>query len=585
MDGEGEADSESASFDGAGDRDGGVAFADGEADGHDAAAALALTPRSLAQYQLEALIAEAQPLPPLDDWPFEVWSISEPCIPGAVLALLHGQGVLASVGVPLEPLVRLLATIRDMYWKTNAFHNTYHGLHVAQATALLLHRTGADDPGVLPDLERFALIVAAFSHDIDHPGVGNAFLSAIEDDLALRYNDQSVLENHHAALTCELMRDWEGGTDVMSCLTLPERRRVRQVVIGAILATDMTRHFGVVIPAVKALTLPLCPARDAATGAPRPELAILKDRDRLHEIILHSADLSGQVLPWDISERWSEGIVAEFRAQARLEVAARLPYTTHMHNIDTPLEVSQLQSGFCDYVLAPLWRALADVFPVLGDRVATLEANSARYKAIIASERAAAQERAAAAAAAAAAACQDREREQQRAEQREQRGERERVGSIEKDRERDRDRERERERHTVAIPSGPVHVSSAGPASPLPAGAPAATLARGSRDCSPGTAERAPAAAAATPACSSSSAASVTPVSASGSPLSPDGRVVSAGSGASASSSGTGGKRGGGPPVQPLALPPPVALHDRARSGGLNSGAAASPPSPLRRGP
>jgi hypothetical protein len=87
--------------------------------------------------------------------------------------------------------------------------------------------------------EQFALLLAAFMHDVDHPGVSNAFLSNVEDALALRYNDAAVLENHHAALTCEMMRDAVGGTDVLSPFPLAERKRMRQLVITSILATDM----------------------------------------------------------------------------------------------------------------------------------------------------------------------------------------------------------------------------------------------------------------------------------------------------------------------------------------------------------
>jgi hypothetical protein len=38
----------------------------------------------------------------------------------------------------------------------------------------------------------FAGIIAASIHDIDHPGVNNAFLINTSAAVALRYNDQSV---------------------------------------------------------------------------------------------------------------------------------------------------------------------------------------------------------------------------------------------------------------------------------------------------------------------------------------------------------------------------------------------------------
>ena len=44
-----------------------------------------------------------------------------------------------------------------------------------------------------------AALIAAAVHDVDHPGVSNQFLVAIRHDLAIMYNDISVLENHHVA--------------------------------------------------------------------------------------------------------------------------------------------------------------------------------------------------------------------------------------------------------------------------------------------------------------------------------------------------------------------------------------------------
>jgi hypothetical protein len=40
-----------------------------------------------------------------------------------------------------------------------------------------------------------------------HPGVTNVYLVAVSDPLAITYNDHSVLENMHAAITFEMMRD------------------------------------------------------------------------------------------------------------------------------------------------------------------------------------------------------------------------------------------------------------------------------------------------------------------------------------------------------------------------------------------
>lgn len=55
-------------------------------------------------------------------------------------------------------------------------------------------------------MEIFAVALAAVCHDVDHPGLTNAFLVAASDPISLRYNDKAVLESHHAATAFLTMR-------------------------------------------------------------------------------------------------------------------------------------------------------------------------------------------------------------------------------------------------------------------------------------------------------------------------------------------------------------------------------------------
>lgn len=92
------------------------------------------------------------------------------------------------------------------------YHNRMHASDVLLSMHWLLERAGAK-PGAtaagrqLPwqPLEMLAALFAAAAHDVDHPGVNNPFLSRDLSPLALRYNDKSILENHHAATGFALM--------------------------------------------------------------------------------------------------------------------------------------------------------------------------------------------------------------------------------------------------------------------------------------------------------------------------------------------------------------------------------------------
>eukprot|EP00392_Amoebophrya_sp_AT5.2_P000872 g874.t1 len=91
--------------------------------------------------------------------------------------------------------------VRDLYAPVGRvpYHNFYHGLSVAQVSTLLLA-----DARLVPRLQKidlFAVIVASVGHDAGHRGFTNQYEVASRSDLAFRYNDLSVLENHHASMT------------------------------------------------------------------------------------------------------------------------------------------------------------------------------------------------------------------------------------------------------------------------------------------------------------------------------------------------------------------------------------------------
>jgi len=73
-----------------------------------------------------------------------------------------------------------------------------HGMH-----ALLEHgglaKTLAPVLGKDVQLLRMSCLVAAAVHDYGHLGLSNDFLVMSSHERALRYNDEHVNENHHAA--------------------------------------------------------------------------------------------------------------------------------------------------------------------------------------------------------------------------------------------------------------------------------------------------------------------------------------------------------------------------------------------------
>ena len=80
-------------------------------------------------------------------------------------------------------------------------------------------------------------VLAGACHDVGHLGFNNVYLIEKRDQIAVRYNDVSVLENFHVATTFEILS--EDKYDIFSKLTKDQYKQVRKTMIGAILATDM----------------------------------------------------------------------------------------------------------------------------------------------------------------------------------------------------------------------------------------------------------------------------------------------------------------------------------------------------------
>uniref|UniRef100_A0AC34F1F4 Phosphodiesterase n=1 Tax=Panagrolaimus sp. ES5 TaxID=591445 RepID=A0AC34F1F4_9BILA len=139
-----------------------------------------------------------------------------------------------------DTIARWLTVIEANYQNTNTYHNATHAADVLQATSFFLNSETVAQ--TVQDNHATAALIAATVHDLDHPGRGNAFLINTRQRLALLYNDQSVLENHHVALAFQLTLA-QSGINIFAKMQREEFIQMRQSIIDMVLATDMSRHF------------------------------------------------------------------------------------------------------------------------------------------------------------------------------------------------------------------------------------------------------------------------------------------------------------------------------------------------------
>ena len=151
--------------------------------------------------------------------------------------------LLAKFNIPPANLREFFLTVHNAY-RANTYHNFNHAMDVAQFAFALFANSDRLVARLSP-LDVLCCLILGLAHDMDHPGVNNAFLVKTQDPVAMLYNDQSVLENAHAASlflmfhnkpTCNVLANVEGDQFSLA----------RKVILKGILATDMARHFSLV---------------------------------------------------------------------------------------------------------------------------------------------------------------------------------------------------------------------------------------------------------------------------------------------------------------------------------------------------
>uniref|UniRef100_A0A0N5A1N0 3',5'-cyclic-nucleotide phosphodiesterase n=1 Tax=Parastrongyloides trichosuri TaxID=131310 RepID=A0A0N5A1N0_PARTI len=231
-----------------------------------------------------------------------------------------------------EIIGRWFQVIESHYHNDNSYHNATHAADVLQATSVFLESEVVAENVV--DTHAIAALIAAAIHDLDHPGRGNGYLINTRQHLALLYNDQSVLENHHVALTFQITVP-DKNINIFQNMNREDYNGLRQAIVDMVLATDMSRHFEYLTKFQQTmLNLPDEENRDSSS------LAICR-------MMIKCADISNPVRKWKISQDWAFRIVNEYFEQTKEEIEKGLPVSLLHFNRET-CNVPRTQVGFID---------------------------------------------------------------------------------------------------------------------------------------------------------------------------------------------------------------------------------------------
>lgn len=217
------------------------------------------------------------------------------------------------------------------------YHNSIHAADLLKTVRLILFDTPLCSK--FTEAELACIIIGGAIHDVDHPGVNNNFLMMLNHPLAVLYNDASVLENHHLALSFEIAR--ESDSNIFMDIDPAVFTGMRKFIIQCVLATDLAMHFQI-LNKFKA---------KVAAGNLKMEEA--NDRSIVTEMAMKCGDLANPTRPLAQSVKWSFKIMEEFFNQGEREKSVGLPVSQFMDQSNT--NIPKCQIGFIDFLVAPLY--------------------------------------------------------------------------------------------------------------------------------------------------------------------------------------------------------------------------------------
>ncbi|CAG0886801.1 unnamed protein product [Darwinula stevensoni] len=311
----------------------------------------------------------------LNDWGLDIFQVSSLTggrpLTAVTYTILEQRDLLKTFKIPGKTLIAFLMTLEDHYQKI-PYHNNLHAADVTQSIHYLLNSNALQS--VFTPLETLAAIFAGAIHDVDHPGVTNQFLINTSSELAIMYNDESVLENHHLAVAFKILQNPE--LDILASLNKKQRQTLRKMTIDMVLATDMSKH--------------MCLLADLKTMVETKKVAgsgvLLLDNytDRIQVLqnMVHCADLSNPTKPMALYSRWVDLLLEEFHLQGDKERQLSMEISPMCDRFNATVEKSQV--GFIDYIAHPLWETWGDlVHPDAQNILDNLEENRHAYSIMI----------------------------------------------------------------------------------------------------------------------------------------------------------------------------------------------------------
>ena len=274
------------------------------------------------------------------NWGFDIWFIHNATGQSVSIIgkyLFQKWQLSEYLNQPPEVVDEFFIKIESGYLK-NPYHNACHAADVLHTQLFFIAQS--DLSKTLTQLDTVSCIIASLGHDIGHPALTNRFLVNNSDDLAIQYNDSSVLESMHSAKTFSILKS--PGYNVLENLSNEDWIKSRKMIIEMILETDMSKHFEI-----------LGKFRTRAITLSNLDISSFEDKCQILGMSLKCADIGHSAKDYDLHEKWSMLVCEEFFRQGDIEKSRNQAVSMYCDREST--DIPKSQAGFIKNICLPLY--------------------------------------------------------------------------------------------------------------------------------------------------------------------------------------------------------------------------------------
>ncbi|XP_068111182.1 cone cGMP-specific 3',5'-cyclic phosphodiesterase subunit alpha' [Hyperolius riggenbachi] len=282
--------------------------------------------------------------------------------------------VIEKFKVPVEVLTKWMYTVRKGY-RNITYHNWRHGFNVGQTMFTLL-MTGKLKK-YYSDLEAFAMVAAAFCHDIDHRGTNNLYQMKSQAPLA-KLHGSSILERHHLEFSKTLLED--ESLNIFQNLNKRQFENVIHLFEVAIIATDLALYFK-----KRTMFQKIVDTTEQMKSEEEVIKYIIADptkKEIIMAMMMTGCDLSAITKPWEVQSKVALMVANEFWEQGDLERDVLQQQPIPMMDRNKGDELPKLQVGFIDFVCTFVYKEFSRFHKEIMPMFDGLQNNRVEWKAL-----------------------------------------------------------------------------------------------------------------------------------------------------------------------------------------------------------